>query len=235
VNIYHEADLLEYSKCPLRVAGLPANSGRYVPDILMSVAIETMKDVFMTSFKGREPGLKEIREVFDSHYKSHTHPSGDEKKTKHSLEAAKASIRVCKRIREILDNTIVVEPFSIYRVFYEKKDCIEGEFATLYRKSDSSTALAFYPGLNVKPFEGPDVVSYARWLQLTLNNSEFRNAAVYRTSLSGRVSFMQNFNQKQVTKALSALVNGFVNNPGYPTPGAHCNDCITYACRVTGA
>lgn len=216
-----ELELLEYSKCPMRVYGV-SEKDFYVNPQLFS-ALETLKLCLSEQFNGRHTSITSTREAFASYYAAFD--------IKETVETAMQNAGICSRINGILNSHYdVVQPVTNYNLTIGPM-VVQGSFAILRDLRDPVRLIALYPALRFSGWSAPDVVSYARWLSMYVEKAGYESLSVLRYSLSISTSVVDLFDVQQARAVLNGVVKAFDSHTYYPAPAAHCSTCVTNACR----
>lgn len=226
-----ELDLVEYGRCLYRS---PERVPYVLPADVMTAEATAKKLILKTFAEEWVPDIQVVRRVYDETW-NEVVGHDPELKT-----PPRAGLTVTRRIRDLLSRFIIRQPVTKY-VLNLGRAAISGEYAVV---SDESRGRRF-PGVFVvrlrhryERFERspvpqrPDVVNYARWLNLRNMESHEPNIGVVNLGLdSDEVWFDQIPNERQVRGSLSYLVESIVSEQGFPSAGPYCSNCHTNGCQ----
>jgi hypothetical protein len=147
-------------------------------------------------------------------------------------------VKACRLLRDIFWRCETLQPVSPYTLAIGGI-VITGQYAILRSSRRKKHAFALYlryQGMKMKPLV-PDVVSFARWLDLANRWIEPANGhrgiqsiGVMHYWVSRDLSAEHEPDREFATNVLLGAAGGVTGNP-FPLPGDHCLSCPTRACR----
>jgi hypothetical protein len=217
----NEFQLLEYARCPMRVA----TEQPYAKTDLEQDAHSVLAGLLVASFTGEKVSLKQVREKLDKINK------------KRSVKYPELRlVRLSSRLHELFTRYRVLQPITPYRLCMDQF-CLAGEYAVLQRTNVKNEIAALrvrgfgddqYAGRNV-----PDLVNYARWFHMRMNELEYRNHVVLNFNVLNNVLWLDTYDEQLVRKSLGACGKAWTEKLIYQSPGEHCSTCLTKVCGAS--
>ena len=230
-----EKHLLYRLECPLRANGA---STVEAPPVL-SCAETTARWLSAERFNGRTPSVGDTRAFFDYEWQQTAYcQSRDGIPRKQYEVRLREGARACRRLRDIFWRCEILQPASSYRLPIGDM-VITGEYAVLRSSRRKRHAFALYlryQGVKLKRLV-PDIVSFARQLDLTYRREDPANRAwgiqsigVMHYWVSRDLSAEHQTDFGFAADVLHGAV-GVVTGRPFPLPGDHCLSCPSRACR----
>jgi len=223
----NEKTMLYHLECPLRSRGLAA-----VPQSpVLECAESTARWLMAEQLAGRAPTAKETRDYFDQ--TGYFQPRNDISPKEYE-QRGREGIRACRRLRDIVWRCEVLQPLSPYTLAIGGVR-ITGEYAVLHSSRRKKHAFGLYLrhlGVRIKPLL-PDVVSFARWLDLANRANRgwgIESFGVLNYWVTRDLSAEHKPERAFATDVLLGAV-GVVRGSPFPVPGEHCLSCPNRACR----
>jgi len=227
----HEKALLHHLECPLRSKGSTAEP----QSPILQCAESTARWLIAEQFVGRAPSARETRDFFDR--TGYFQPRIDLPPQEYERHV-REGLRACRRLRDLIWRCEVLQPVSPYTLAVGDVR-ITGEYAVLRSSRKKKHAFALYlrhQGIRSKPLR-PDVVSFARWLDLANRSTAPANRqwgiqtiGVMHYWVTREQSAEHKPDRAFATDVLLGAVSAFTGHP-FPVPGEHCLSCPTLACR----
>lgn len=202
---------------------------------VLGCAESTARWLIAEQLAGRAPTVRETQEVFDQ--TGYFQPRSDIAPKEYARHV-REGIRACHRLRDIVWRCQVLQPVSPYRLTVGGV-LITGEYAVLRSSRRHKHAFVLYlrhEGVRMKPLV-PDVVSFARWLDLANRWSDpanrqwgIQSIGVMHYWVTRELSAEHKPDRAFATDVLLGAVSAFTGHP-FPVPGEHCLSCPTLACR----
>lgn len=222
----NERALLEYSRCLLR---LPEEN-EYSPTLEEQVTNELLRRLFLNMFaQGPEalPAPPAMRRLFADIWKEMV-PVG------YKTKSPKDALTIVRRVGELLQGYRIYSPVSKYALMLGKVS-ITGEYAVMTSRAQGKPKLLLVLRPRFDQILGrPDVVDYSRWLHLRHHEPTIPEIKVMHFSF---ISDWQWTNQsvgdeRVIRDRLTTFAGTIMGTVGYPSPGTHCNNCLTRGCLV---
>jgi hypothetical protein len=226
-----EKALLHLLECPLRSKTL---IGATQESVLQS-AENTVRWLITEQVAGRAPNARETRDYFDQ--AGYFQPS-DNVSSREYQQLVREGLRACRRLRDLICRCEVLQEVTPYTLVIADVR-ITGEYAVLRSSRRKKHAFVLYlrnQGIRIKPLI-PDVVSFARWLDLAnrwtaLTNHHWgiESIGVMHYWVNRDLSAEHQPQRAFATKVLLGAASVIQAYP-FPVPGEHCKSCPNRACR----
>lgn len=227
----NEKTMLYHLQCPLRATGSTT-----VPESpVLACAENTARWLMAEQLAGRAPTVRETQEVFDQ--TGYFQPRSDIAPKEYARHV-REGIRACHRLRDVVWRCQVLQPVSPYRLTVGGV-LITGEYAVLRSSRRHKHAFVLYlrhQGIRIKPLL-PDVISFARWLDLANRCTDpvkrhwgVESIGVLHYWVTRDLSAEHKPDRGFATDVLLGAVSVVRGTP-FPVPGEHCKSCPHRACR----
>jgi hypothetical protein len=220
------------SKCPLM-------DSEYIGSPRYRTACQTLIWALTAARDGGYPTLKGIREKFTENWKATYYQefTGKTVPPDHPTywQGPRVSRTVAKRIVDLLNKFNPVNVNYIYSVMVDDDKhvgVVKGLVTTLSRKSQPTTqfkwtVLILHESVPRHHLH-PDVTSMARWLWLRKTSSPTSEVNLYHLPLlHGKPWTTSSFIETEVVRALACIMNV---SKQWPSPGSHCQQCVSKRC-----
>jgi hypothetical protein len=222
-------------ECPLRLT--PSSSLLESP--VLTCAENTARWLIAEQVGWRAPSAAATREVFDAEWKRTQYfQARAEIPPKEYATCVREGVRACRRIRDIIFRCEILQPVSPYALAIGDA-AVAGEYAVLRSSRRKNHAFALYlrhKGVRIRRLV-PDVVSFARWLDLgnrwtapKNHHWKVNSVGVMHYWVSSDLSAEHKLDREFAREVLRGAVNVYTG-PAFPVPGDHCKLCPTRACR----
>lgn len=225
-----ELDLVEFSRCLMRQPDVV----EYFLPLEMMASKELLRQVLLMAFAERRiPTAIEAREMLEASWRE----------LSKSLTAARqrvgirAAATITRRVLDLVCEFEVVQPVTAYTLNFSKA-AISGEYAVLKRRARKAGDDLIILRLREKDDRGskeylrmPDATDYARWLHLRMFEPSVNTIRILNWCVESEQSWFTDLvDQVRTKSALANFLEYTVSGNGVPSPGSHCNSCLTQAC-----
>ena len=230
-NIVTEESLLYRLECSLR-----KNAGSPPQTPVLQCTQSTLRWLVSEIASGRNPTASQTREYYDLEWKqTDLFHSRDRVPQKVYYRWVMEGLKACSRLRDILWQREILDPVSRYELCV-KDVVITGEYAVLWssrRKRQADVLYLRYGGVKIRPLI-PDIVSFARWLDVT-NRVAARSWHVHRIGVlhywvSQNLAARHEPDPEFARHVLLGAAGAICREP-FLNVGKHCLTCTSRACR----
>jgi len=226
-TVISEFELLEYCKCPLRVAG----NTSFPKHEYGSQFTAVLSDLVLKAFNGVPVGLPDVVRPLDGVREFNQLDVKKTKKTVHGAAYA-GRIAMAASIKSLLNVCKVLQPVTRYRLKV-KNIQVDGEYAVFRRKNDDPLILQLRTDdLQSFPNNGecpPNFVTYVRFLHF-LSCQEYQNARILYLHVPTGKMWSNNFSYALAQQFVESAVEAYLGKLQFPSPGSYCTSCHSLAC-----
>ena len=222
-----EGSLRHYLECPLRYT-----DSTMVPEspVVLIQAENTFRWLVDELRAGRAPTVSETQEFFE---KAYWHSWGALSQ-KAREQQAKDLTRACRRLRDIVWQYEILQPVSPYSLTVDGVQ-ITGEYAVFRSSRRKKEGFAMYlrhQGMRKRPLR-PDIVSFARWLDLANRVDPgwgIQSVGVMHYWVARDFAAAHKPDRQFAVDVIRGAVAVVKGRP-FPVLGEHCRTCLRTACR----